>query len=176
MIGLDKFTEDYFLKYSTKPVKIKPYDPQQTILGGFYISKISGYLKGIDAEVKLRGSSLFKIAGKGEVEVGVYLDEANWDLAIKEISKYFGKPENIESNYVKFNDVYEGKENEIILLKGHEAEVDKKLHSYLVGHPKLLKEYAEVKKKYCFSKREYNIRKNDFLSSVISEIPEDYKY
>lgn len=170
MIGLDKFPDEYFLKYSTKPIKIRPYNPRQKETGERYISKIKELLKNYTVDVALRGSTLFQISGKGEVEVGIYPEPKDWYIIQEILGKEFGSPNNIEKNYAQFNSFDDGIEVEIILLKEHSAEVDKKLHAFLLSHPDLLKKYEEVKKKYCFSKREYQIQKNKFLTNIIAQI------
>lgn len=172
MKGLNKFPDEYFLKYKAKPVKLKPYNPKQGKIAQICLNKIKEVLEGCNFKLKARGSTLFKILGKGEVEVGVYPKDGDWNSVIEKFKAKFGEPENVENDYVRFNDVYGKTEIEIILLKGREAYVDIKLHDYMVNHPDLLKEYEEVKKKYCFSKIEYQRQKHYFLSRVIEKIPE----
>ena len=60
------------------------------------------------------------------------------------------------------------------VLKGHEAKLDLALALFLKEHPKLLKEYVDLKKGFCFSKREYQIEKNRFFTKVTKMIPENY--
>lgn len=48
--------------------------------------------------------------------------------------------------------------------------IDQKLTAYLLAHPKLLKKYEEVKRKYSYSRREYQIQKDKFLRRVVAEI------
>jgi len=174
MRGWDKFDANYFLKYKEKPVKLKPYDPQQEEVALRYLDKIGSLMEGIDIKLLVRGSTAFRIFGKGDVEVGVYPLEKDWKKVAGILAKAYGDPDNVEPDYMRFNhESSEGYEVEIILLKGHEAKVDVKLTEYLMDHPELLKEYEEVKRKSAFSKREYQIRKNDFLTSVIHKIPEE---
>jgi GrpB-like predicted nucleotidyltransferase (UPF0157 family) len=168
------FTEEYFLKYRETPVKLKPYSSKQEKIAKIYLKRIGDLLNNFDIKLMTRGSTAFKILGKGEVEVGVYPKDSDWLEVVKVLSKEFGEPETVEENYIRFNEIYKEseKEVEIILLKGREAEVDIKLHKYLIENPNLLEEYEEVKKKYCFSKREYQRQKNIFLNKVIGEIPD----
>lgn len=171
MKPLDKFPDEYFLKYRQGPLKLHLYNPKQERVANYYIAKLRKLL-GKKVGLMIRGSTAFKILGKGEVEVGIYPKVSHWEGSIALLKRVFGNPENQEQNYLRFNDTYEGKQVEIILLKGYEAEVDIKLHEYLIAHPKLLKEYEDIKIKYCFSKREYQRQKSEFLARVISEIPE----
>lgn len=58
-------------------------------------------------------------------------------------------------------------------MKGYEAKLDKEITKYLIENKKLLKEYGDIKKKYCYSKKQYQIQKNKFFQKVIRMIPED---
>jgi len=170
MKGLNKFPEEYFLKYKTNSVKLRPYDPKQEQVGKIYMEKIKAELKEFQVKLMVRGSTAFKILGKGEVEVGVYPQAKDWDRVTEKLKVVFGEPENVEDNYARFNDRYEDVEIEIILLTGHEADVDIKLHAFMINHPDTLKKYEAMKKKYSFSKREYQRQKSHFLSEIIENI------
>lgn len=172
MKSLNKFPPEYFLKYRETPVKLKPYNSIQQEIGDYYIDKFKDLLQEFDVYIALKGSSLYKILGKGEVEVGIYPKEADWDSIIDILQNNLGEPKNVEMDYVRFNQVYKDKEVEIIILKGPEAVVDRKLQEYLCSHKDLLDEYTRVKQQNAFSKREYQIQKNKFLSKVIEMIPE----
>lgn len=171
MKPLTKFDDNYFLKYKEKPVNLYPYSSKQLRIARLYIKKIKRLLKRYDCEFHIRGSTYFKIMGKGEVEIGIY-PKSDWNICIDILTQEFSAPENLEKNYARFNDKYENKEVEIIVLDSYEAEVDMKLHKYLKSSPKLLKEYIQIKKDYCFSKREYQRHKNIFLEKVIKQIPD----
>lgn len=172
MKGLNKFSDEYFLKYKEKPVKLKSYNPRQQIVADYYLSKLQNIFKDQKVKLMVRGSTAYKIMGKGEVEVGIYPQERDWNITKELLTVAFGEPENIEEDYMRFNDEYEGIEVEIIVLMGHEADVDIKLHKFLISHRKLLKLYEQIKRKYCFSKREYQRQKNIFLSEIIESIPD----
>ncbi len=98
------------------------------------------------------------------------MESQNCIIQLKTITKRYHEPENLERNYARFNDICEQMEVEIIVLKGHEAKVDLKLHEFLLKHPEVLKEYVRLKQKYAFSKREYQKQKNTFLAKVIERI------
>ena len=80
---------------------------------------------------------------------------------------------NLEGEYARFNDTFDGFEVEVILMSGYGAVVDKKLNEYLKSKPELLKDYEEVKKKFALSKREYMVQKDKFLREVIYQIPDN---
>ncbi len=172
MKGLNKFSDQYFDKYRTTPVKLRPYSSKQKDVAEIYLNEISAILNNFNIKPTVRGSTLFEIYGKGEVEIGLYPKESDWNDVLMKLSFRFGKPEVVEKNYARFNDIYDKNEEEveIILLKGYEAELDIRLHEFLVSRPDLLEQYVSIKKKYCYSKKEYQIQKNNFLNNVISMI------
>ncbi len=174
MRGWNKFDTNYFLKYKEKPVKLRPYDPQQEAVALRYLDEIRKLTSDFKPKLLVRGSTAFKILGKGDVEVGVYPLEKDWQKVAGILTKTYGAPGNIEPDYMRFNqESAEKYEVEIILLKGHEAKVDIALTKYLINHPELLKQYEEIKKSSAHSKREYQIQKNNFLTDVIRQIPDE---
>lgn len=161
----------YFNKFKDKPVHIKPFDPSLVIIAQKYIKKLKKILFAFNPQIVHRGSTAFGIAGKNEIELGVYPKPKDWQKIIDFPTEYFGQVNNIEKNYARFNDIYNDTEIEIILMKGYDATVDKKLFSYLVSHPDLLKKYEKLKYKYCYSKKDYMIQKDKFFRNVIKDIP-----
>lgn len=174
MRGLNKFSPSFFDKYRTTPVRIHPYSPKQARIARKIIFRVKEILAGYQIDYLIRGSTAFKIAGKGDVEVGIYPKSTDWLTVLRLLEGNFGPPENLETNYARFNSLLEDKEIEIIILRSHEAKVDTCLHRYLPAHPPLLREYEAIKRQYSFSKREYQRAKHTFLSRVIDEIPPHY--
>lgn len=174
MRGLTKFNDSYFLKYRTTPVIIRPFSQKQTRIAKKLISQLKNQLKDYKIKYLIRGSTAFKIAGKGEVEVGVYPRPSDWRSVLDKLVAFYGPLENQEDHYARVNSMIENIEVEIIVLKEHEADVDIRLHHYLLNHLDLLREYEQLKRDNCYSKRQYMIAKNKFLSDMISQIPDDY--
>ena len=170
MRGFTKLPRSYFDKYSEKPVTIVPFNPKSRIVAERYINKLELLLAKFKVEIFLRGSTAYGIAGKGEIEVGVYPKVEEWGKVIGVLKTYFGAVDNLEENYARFNDIFESFEIEVILLKGQDALVDKKLTEYLINSPAVLKEYEKLKKKYSYSKREYMIQKNNFFEEIINKL------
>ena len=174
MHGLTKFDDSYFEKYRTTPVKIRPFSPKQTKVGHQVLVNLKQQLIDFEIDYAIRGSTAFEISGKGEVEVGVYPKPQDWQKVLAKLVEYYGPLEQSEADYARVNSEIDDTEIEIVIFKEHEAEVDKKLHRFMIDHPDLLKKYEQLKKDNCYSKRQYMIAKNNFLSDVVSSIPEDY--
>jgi GrpB-like predicted nucleotidyltransferase (UPF0157 family) len=168
MRGFKKLPKSYFNKYSDKPVIIIEYDPKTKLVARQYIDKLEGLLNGFPAEIMHRGSTAFGIAGKGDIEIGVY--PIQWKETVKLLKDHYGKVDNEEENYARFNDNYKGFEIEVILMRGHDAEVDKKLTEHLKNSPVMLKKYENLKRKYSYSKKEYMIKKNDFFEKLAEKL------
>jgi GrpB-like predicted nucleotidyltransferase (UPF0157 family) len=176
MKGLPDHPKEYFDKFSTNPVPIKPFDPRSRQVAENCLDQVKTLLAGLDVELSHRGSTRFEIAGKGDIELGVFPSEEDWSEVLTRLESRCGKAGNVEENYVRFNSALAGYEIEIIVLKGDRAEVDRMLTEYLLRHPELLKEYERLKRKYGFSRREYQIRKDRFFRRVVAEFPEDYRF
>ena len=174
MRGLIKFDDSYFDKYKDKKVRILPFSDKQTIVANKIIAKVKEQLAEFEVEYAVRGSTSFKISGKGEVEIGVYPKPVDWKNVLNKLEHFYGPMEQEEENYARVNSMMDDVEIEIIILKEHEAIVDINLHKFLINHPDLLKEYEQLKIDNCFSKKQYMIAKNKFLSEVVESIPEDY--
>lgn len=172
MKDLPKFTKDYFERFSTKPVLIKPFDPRALVAAEEYKKGLDKILLPFGLQAFHRGSTYFCIAGKGEIEFGVYPNKEDWYKVLSAVINYYKGVGNLEKDYARFNDTFNGFEVEIILMTGHSAVVDQKLNEYLKSTPGLLKEYEEVKRKSAFSKRQYMVQKDKFLREVISQIPD----
>lgn len=173
MKGTIDLSDDYFLKYKDKPVRIIPFDPKTKNTGLVLVKEIEELLNGSECIVILRGSTLYEISGKGDIEIGIYTLKENWKKVFQILELKFGDAEVIEAEYARFNFEENKREFEIMMFAGRSAYVDMKLTHYLWKHRELLKEYEEIKKKYSYSKRDYNREKNRFLRRVEREIPEE---
>jgi GrpB-like predicted nucleotidyltransferase (UPF0157 family) len=173
MKGLPESPADYFDKFDTAPVSITPFDPRSTEIAAEYLVKLRDLFGGLDVELAHRGSTAFGIAGKGDVEVGVYPSDEAWGEVLERLEDFCGQAGNVEENYVRFNDAVDEYEIEIIVLRGYEARVDKRLTEYLMGHTELLGEYEKIKRRYAYSRREYQRAKDRFLRAVVEMIPDE---
>ncbi len=171
MKGLPKFSPIYFNRYDQHPVKFNPFNPQSTKVAQDYISALKKVLQKPHIHIIHRGSTAFKISGKGDIEIGIYPTQKEWPEILRLLQHQYKKINNLEDDYARFNDTFRNIDIEIILLKGHAATVDQKLHHHLLSHPHLLVEYELLKQKYSYSKREYQKRKDQFFRKVIRQLP-----
>jgi GrpB-like predicted nucleotidyltransferase (UPF0157 family) len=164
---------EYYEHFKTRPVPFKPFDERSVAVACSYVERLVRILRDFDVEITHRGSTALGIAGKGDIEIGVYPMDEDWAGVVATLQAVYGPPGSLEDNFGRFDDIAEGFEIEIILLRGYEAEVDRKLHAYLREHAELRAKYEHVKRQYCYSKREYQRQKDIFLRRVVEMIPDE---
>ena len=162
--------QSYFEKFSEKPVEIKPFSQSNYVLGIRFVEYLNKMLEDIDVTCTLKGSTLYKIAGKDDIEVAIYLEDSNWFSTIIYLINRFGSIGNLEDSYARFNYSFEPREIEIILMRGEDAEIDQKISNYLLNHPEELGRYEEIKRKYSYSKREYQKQKSVFFDEIVARL------
>jgi len=172
MQQLPPFPDRYWLKFSNEPVEIAPFNPRSEKVAEEYIYRLQTILVKFPVnDIYHRGSTALKIAGKGDIEIGVIPDENYWFEVIVDLSQHFHGLGNLDEEYARFNDRVDDFDIEVILMRGHTAKLDKKLHTFLLANTSLLNEYKQIKQDYCNSQREYNRQKDQFFRRVIERIP-----
>lgn len=173
MKPLTKFSDEYFDKYSDTPVKVKPFDPKKKELGLRLLAELKCLLASFPAtEEYLTGSTALEIAGKGDLEFGIFPSEKDWDGVRAVLTDRFGPEANIEEEFIRVIWKYEKEEIDVSMLRGHEGAVILATTQYLLEHPELRQEYEQIKYQYAYSKKEYQREKNRFFQKVAEIIPE----
>jgi GrpB-like predicted nucleotidyltransferase (UPF0157 family) len=171
MKPLHKFSKEFFDKYKDKPVKLNPYDPKMLILANRYVDLLSEILKKQNVTVSIIGSVAYEIPTT-DVEVAVYVNDGNRNVILQTLKDKFGESSQSEKEFARFEIQNEEYEFDIHVYSGYEAEVSKRMTKFMLDNPRLIDEYAAIKNKYCFSRKEYQHQKDIFLNKVIEEIPE----
>jgi len=174
MKQLPKFPDKYWLKFSDDPVKIIPFNTNSKKIARKYIEQLKKLTSSLSiSAIYHRGSTALGISGKGDIEIGLIPKKNCWFETIILLTNHYKGIGNLDNDYCRFNDIFDGFDIEIILMRGYSAFLDKKIIKYLLANPELLKEYESVKKKYSFSKKEYNRHKDKFFRKVTKIIPEE---
>ncbi len=82
--------KEYFDKFSTAPVEIKPFDPRSRTVAETSMLKLREQLAGLDATILHGGSTRFGIAGKGDIEVRVYPVDNDWPAVLNKLEAHYG--------------------------------------------------------------------------------------
>jgi len=168
------FIEKDYSHYSEKPVPNRPWNPRSKPVADKVLKDLSNMLKGYDAEIRHMGSTALEIAGKNDIEIYIHPKDKNWEEIGSILTKKFGEPGHAEPDFIGFNDKRKNFDVEIIEIRGAPWKMNKAMHKYFSTHPKACREYEEVKKKYSYSKRDYQIHKDRFFARIAEKLPEDY--
>ena len=82
MIKISQLKKEYFDKLNERPVKINPFDPKSVTVAKKYVEKLNKLLEEFNLKAVHRGSTYFKISGKGDIEIGIYPNKNNWDKGV----------------------------------------------------------------------------------------------
>lgn len=165
-----KFDRKHFDQFRTTPLKLIPFSPVQKKIAQRWVKKLKKHFDSREIFVFHRGSTLFEISGKGDIDVSIHANGKNYDLAKRELTDLFGEPRAYDNKFAAFYLNESGYEVEFSLVKGHEAKVDLLLTQTLLDRPDLVQEYENLKKKYCYSKREYLYQRSKFFKRILKSL------
>ena len=136
------------------------------------LSRARGGWLGPDAHIELRGSTALGLPGKGELDITVLAADADEFRRIREkLLAVFGAAGSDEPEFVRFDDVLEGREIELMIkLAGSEGErLEQGVLARLRCDPQARQRYVELKQRYAYSKREYYRQKEHFFNELLAE-------
>ena len=169
----NKLPNSFFNKYSDKPVKLMPYNPEMTALANKYIGLVHKTLKELDVQIKIIGSVAYKIPTT-DVEIAVYVQKKDWNKVSKLLEKEFNKPAYLKEEFALFPIHGEKYDFDIHVYTGYEGIVSKKLRKYMLNNRDMIKKYSDLKSRFSRSEREYQKNKNKFLIEIKEKIPPKY--
>jgi len=172
MIELD---DSYFERFSdTTPVELVPYDPALEELAQRYATKLRRWV-GKGPEIEHRGATALRMIGKGEIDLYVRVEAAQFLPILQVLQAALGTPGSLEPHRARFNDDFEQVEIEVMLVQADHPEerAGQLFFQYMQAHPALIAEYAQVKRRYAsVSRREYYRQKYRFICSVMARATE----
>lgn len=176
MKPLKIFSKDYYTKLPHAPVLIKPFNPQMKLIGKEYIKNIEQILSPWHVKAKIIGSTAYEIAGQGGIEVGIYLTNSNWNEVLNRLEHMDIQKDVLEHEFAQYIDNYQGYKIDLLLMKGHTARVNKHIYDFFIKHPDIAQKYEAIKKKFSYSKQEYQKQKTEFINDIVEELPEEDFY
>jgi GrpB-like predicted nucleotidyltransferase (UPF0157 family) len=164
--------DSYFERFSdTVPVTLRPYDPVVDDLVRRYVRGLRKWL-GPEPEIEHRGATALHMLGKGEIDLYVRVDRAEFQAVYDRLQAALGEPGSLEPHRARFNDEIEGIEVEVQLVdRAHPEEcAGRAFFRYLQAHPEAVEAYAAVKRKYAsISRRAYYRAKYRFVRAILAE-------
>src|SRR6266699_4740920 len=115
MKPITQFTKEQFAKFTHTPVLVKPFDPRNRLIAREYIKQLDRLLSVWQIQAKIVCSTAYGIAGKGAIEIGVFLNSGNWEPIITKLVENFGKMEVFEKDYAQFHDEFQEYDIKVML-------------------------------------------------------------
>lgn len=161
---------EYFDKYPQTPVTWREFDVHDLAIAEDFCCKLNTLLGPYQVKAELFGSLALGIAGKGEPEFVIYLDNNTWQPVLEYLIDIYGQPITIKEERVRFVVIDNEVEVEIVLKRGSQAELGKKLMSHFLQHPELIEEYEALKRRHAYSEREYHYHKRNYLTNLTESL------
>jgi hypothetical protein len=165
-----RLPREHFDKLSDKPIEIKPFDPESKRQSYQYLETLNEILPPFGASAELFGSVELEIAGKGEWEFCVTLDDEQWYPVLTMLINHFGGIFVLTDDFAVFNDDWEGTPIEVIPLRGEAAQRNKAIMEFWRNNPAALKEYEQGKYEHANSKREYRWWKQNLIADILESL------
>ena len=166
----DRLPDVYFDKLSNDPVILKPFDPDSKAAAKVYGNKLDALLSQFSVRVELFGSTDLEIDGKGEWEFGIWLDDKQWYPVLIMLINHFGSIHTLSEDFALFNDVSDGRDIEIIPMRGDAAMRNQAIMNYWRNNPEAVMAYRAGKIEHAYSKREYYRWKNKHISDIVEAL------
>ncbi len=156
-----------------KPVKVVLYNPKSKDIFISQKAQLKTLLGG-EFEIVHMGATALGISGKGDVDIYIPVEEAQFDSTMIKLQTVLGYPgSHYHLERVRWNLVVDNIEVEILLMnKKNETWVKMvAFETYLRTHPEALNSYQKLKEEAeGQSTREYYRRKLIFMNEVLEKV------
>jgi len=166
----DRLQDSDLEKLPHDPVIMVPFNPESKRAAKAYGYKLDSILSSHSAYAELFGSTDLEIAGKGEWEFAIWLDDKQWYSVLIMLINYFGSIYTLDDDFALFEDVYEGTKIEVISMRGDAAARNQAIMKYWRTNPEAVIGYERGKMEHAYSKREYYRWKNKHISDIVETL------
>ena len=157
-------------KFSTRPVPIRPFDPDSKRAALAYGARLDEQLASAGVAAELHGSMALELAGKGEWEFALYPSPDQWYPTLTLLINHFRGVYSMSEELVMFNDVCDGHDVEVIVMRGNAAECNRAIMRYWRAHPDARADYEAQKYRHCHSKRDYYRWKDNYIADILASL------
>ncbi len=161
--------EDYE-KFSTRPVPIRPFDPDSKRAALAYGARLNERLASTGVAAELHGSLALELAGKGEWEFALYPSPDQWYPTLTLLVNHFRGVYSMSEELVMFNDVCDGHHVEVMAMRGNAAACNRAIMRYWREHPAAAARYEAEKYRHAHSKRDYYRWKDGFIADILESL------
>ena len=166
----DRLPESFLETLPSHPVPIKPFNPNSKRLALIYQRKLEDLLAAFSVQVELFGSTDLEIAGKGEWEFAIWLDDETWYPVLIWLINHFGSIYTLIDDFALFHDEAEGTSIEIIPMRGAAAARNRALMQYWRSNPEAVQVYEQGKLENAYSKQAYYRWKNQHICEIVETL------
>ena len=162
--------ESYFEGISEEPLKLLPFDPESKRRALEYGKTLVGLLAPMGASAELHGSTDLELAGKGEWEFAVWLDDSSWYTVIAWLVNHYRSIFVLDDEFALFEDRHEGTPIEVICMRGSVAQRNQAIMKYWRGSAAARAEYEQGKLAHAYSKRAYARWKDRHITEILERL------
>jgi hypothetical protein len=166
----DRRPPEFIERLSETPIDLKPFDPLSKQAAGAYGAALNQLLAPLGASAELFGSVELEIAGKGEWEFAIYLDDARWYPVLVRLINHFGTIYTLRDDFAVFTAVSGGTDVEVIPMRGETEQRNRAIMSYWRNNPAARHEYEQGKLAHAYSRREYYRWKDEFIARIVERL------
>jgi hypothetical protein len=165
---VERGTPEDYDKFSTRPVIIRPFDPDSKRAARAYGARLNETLLPTGVAAELHGSLVLEVAGKGEWEFALYPSPERWYPTLTLLINHFrGGVYYMSEEVVTFNAVCDGHEIEVIVMRGNAAECNRAIMRHWREHPDARADYEAQKYRHCHSRRDYYRWKDNYIADIL---------
>ncbi len=157
-------------KFSTRPVPIRPFDPDGKRAALTYGARLNARLAPTGVAAELHGSLAPGLAGKGEWEYALFASPDRWYPTLTLLANHFRGVYSMSEEVVMFNDVCDGHHVEVIVFRGHTAARNRAIMRHWRDHPEARADYEAQKYVHCHSRRDYYRWKDTYIGDILEAL------
>ena len=161
---------EYYEMFSTRPVPIRPFDPDSKRAALDYGARLNERLAPTGVAAELHGSLALELAGKGEWEYSLYPSPDRWYPTLTLLVNHFRGVYSMDEEVVMFNDACAGHHVEVIVLRGDAAARNRAIMQYWREHLDARADYEAGKYRHCHSKRDYYRWKDNYIADILESL------
>lgn len=166
----DRLPDSDFEKLPNDPVAMMSFNPESKRAAKAYGEKLDALLSPLSVHAELFGSTDLEIAGKGEWEFGIWLDDKQWYPVLIMLINHFGSISTLDDDFALFEDICESTQVEVIPMRGDASARNQAIMKYWRNNPEAVTVYERGKIEHAYSKREYYRWKNKHISDIVETL------
>jgi hypothetical protein len=166
----DRFPREEVEQLPEHPVDMEPFDPESKQQALAYLKHLNKVLEPIKAEAEFFGSVELEVAGKGEWEYAIWLDDENWYGALTTLINHYKSIWFLGEDISVFSFNHEGNDVEVIPMRGEARKRNQAIMHFWRTNLDKLKEYEQLKFDHAYSKREYYWWKHNYIGDIIETL------